>query len=63
MKLPDKIAHYLQGNVDFDIFFVLDIAKQDRMPSSCSPQGTLRQINFSVCSIKGVPIFTIVWKI
>lgn len=29
MKLPGKIAHYLQGNVDFDSFFVLDIAVQD----------------------------------
>lgn len=30
MKLPKKIAHYLRGNVDFDSFFVLDIAVQDK---------------------------------
>ncbi len=30
MKLPDKIAHYLRGNVDFDSFFILDIAVQDK---------------------------------
>ena len=30
MKLPGKIAHYLRGNVDFDSFFVLDIAVQDK---------------------------------
>lgn len=30
MKLPNKIAHYLRGNVDFDSFFVLDIAMQDK---------------------------------
>ena len=30
MKLPKKIAHYLWGNVDFDSFFVLDIAVQDK---------------------------------
>lgn len=29
MKLPDRIAHYLRGNVDFDSFFILDIAVQD----------------------------------
>lgn len=30
MKLPGKIAHYLRGNVDFDSFFILDIAVQDK---------------------------------
>lgn len=30
MKLPKKIEHYLRGNVDFDSFFVLDIAVQDK---------------------------------
>lgn len=30
MKLPGRIAHYLRGNVDFDSFFVLDIAVQDK---------------------------------
>jgi len=30
VKLPKKIAHYLRGNVDFDSFFVLDIAVQDK---------------------------------
>lgn len=30
MKLPDKTAHYLRGNVDFDSFFILDIAVQDK---------------------------------
>lgn len=30
MKLPEKIAHYLRGSVDFDSFFVLDIAVQDK---------------------------------
>ncbi len=30
MKLPDKIAHYLRGNVDFDSFFILDISVQDK---------------------------------
>jgi len=30
LKLPDKIAHYLRGNVDFDSFFILDIAVQDK---------------------------------
>lgn len=30
MKLPRKIARYLRGNVDFDSFFVLDIAVQDK---------------------------------
>lgn len=30
MKLPNKIAHYLRGNVDFDSFFILDIAIQDK---------------------------------
>lgn len=29
MKLPKKIARYLRGNVDFDSFFILDIAVQD----------------------------------
>lgn len=29
MKLPGKIARYLWGNVDFDSFFILDIAVQD----------------------------------
>lgn len=30
MKLPDKIAHYLRGNVDFDSFSILDISVQDK---------------------------------
>lgn len=30
MKLSGKIARYLRGNVDFDSFFVLDIAVQDK---------------------------------
>lgn len=30
MKLPGKIARYLRGNVDFDSFFILDIAVQDK---------------------------------
>ena len=30
MKLPNKIAHYLRGNMDFDSFFILDIAVQDK---------------------------------
>lgn len=30
MKLPGKIARHLRGNVDFDSFFILDIAVQDR---------------------------------
>lgn len=30
MKLPGKIAHYLRGNVDFDSFFILSIAVQDK---------------------------------
>lgn len=30
MKIPDQIAHYLRGNVDFDSFFILDIAVQDK---------------------------------
>lgn len=30
MKLPGKIAHYLRGNVNFDSFFILDIAVQDK---------------------------------
>ena len=30
MKLPKKIARYLRGNVDFDSFFILDIAVQDK---------------------------------
>lgn len=30
MKLPNKIARYLRGNVDFDSFFILDIAVQDK---------------------------------
>ena len=30
MKLPKKIEHYLRGNVDFDSFFILDIAVQDK---------------------------------
>lgn len=30
MKLPGKIARYLRGNVDFDSFFILAIAVQDK---------------------------------
>lgn len=30
MKLPGKIARYLRGNVDFDSFFILDIAVQNK---------------------------------
>ncbi len=30
VKLPGKIARYLRGNVDFDSFFILDIAVQNK---------------------------------
>lgn len=30
VKFPGRIARYLRGNVDFDSFFVLDIAVQDK---------------------------------
>lgn len=30
MNLPDKTAHYLRGSIDFDSFFILDIAVQDK---------------------------------